>query len=398
MRPSWSWLLVTLLTIGASPAWAAQPAQPSTPTEEITVIGKRVVTPTTSYWVEDAFSDYPLLGANFAKGLIIWNHPAPYINNGPAVPPVRALEGMAALGWDISRLQRNGRLGGDWEAKAGRTDDALAVEIAAAKAEGYKRIILAGQEVGAAFALEAGKTIDGLYAIIAFAPNTGVKWGFRASSPYVANDLNNPVILAHTWDQLAHTRAERLIVLFPTDDEQIAVARGPTAREILDKRDMPFLLVDETSQVRGNAAADTPEFDSYASCLDLFLSPELTPHPGEFHCGADEIPLALAQMGVKPHGGESWFGYSTRGQTIYLELPASGHGPVTYGWGVGANGKTKAGVRALDATFIGESFTAALTPDQTLRGARHAPLFRLTIDQEDGTRDAVTLHRLSGNS
>ena len=401
MRPSWSWIPIALLTAWAGPLSAAEATKAAPATEEITVLGKRVVepiTPTTRYWVEDAFSDYPLLGANFAQGLIIWNHPFPWNHAGPLVPPIRAMEGMAALGWDIVRLQRNGRIEGPWDPP--HVEDALTQQIAAAKAEGYKRIVLAGQEVGGGLSLEAGKVIDGLYAIVAFAPNTGVAW--KGAPRQLVNDptdRNAQAILTHTWDQLEYTRAGRLMVLFPDADEQVPHVRGPTARDILAKRgDLPFLLVDETSQVRTTAGADTSDFDSYASCLDLFLSPDLTPHPGEFHCGADEIPLALAQMGVKPHGGESWFGYSTRGQTIYLELPADGRGPVTYGWGVGANGKAKAGFKTLDAKFAGDAFTAALTPDQTLHGVRHGTLFRLTIDLEDGTRAAVALHRLSGNS
>ena len=400
MRSSWSWLLVAVLTASAGPVQAAEATQSKPATEDITVIGKRVVTPDTSYWVEDAFTDYPLLGANFAQGLIIWNHPFPWNHAGPMVPPIRAMEGMAELGWDIIRLQRNGRIESAWDAGSGRVREQLVGQIEAAKAEGYKRIILAGQEVGGGLSLEAGKTIEGLYAIVAFAPNTGVAWkGAPRALINDPTDGNGHSILTHTWDQLENTHAGRLMVLFPDADEQVPHVRGPTARDILTKRgDLPFLLVDETSQVRGTAGADTRDFDAYASCLDLFLSPELTPHPGEFHCGADEIPLALAQMGVKPHGGESWFGYSTIGQTIYLELPADGHGPVIYGWGVGANGKAKAGFKPLDAKFIGESFTADLTPDQAIHGVRHGTLLRLTIDLEDGTRAAVALHRLSGNS
>ena len=401
MRPAWPWILIASSMAWVGPVSAAQTTQAAPQTEEITVLGKRVVepvTPTTRYWVEDAFSDYPLLGANFAQGLIIWNHPFPWNHAGPLVPPIRAMEGMAALGWDIVRLQRNGRIEGPWDPS--HVEDVLVQQIAAAKADGYKRIILAGQEVGGGLSLEAGKEIDGLYAIVAFAPNTGVAW--KGAPRQLVNDptdRNAEAILTHTWDQLEHTHAGRLMVLFPDVDEQVPHVRGPTARDILAKRDdLPFLLVDETSQVRTTAGADTPAFDSYASCLDLFLSPDLTPRPGEFHCGADEIPLALAQMGVKPHGGESWFGYSTRGQTIYLELPANGRGPVVYGWGVGANGKAKAGFKSLDAKFAGETFTADLTPDQTLHGVRHGTLFRLTIDLDDGTRAAVVLHRLSGNS
>jgi hypothetical protein len=400
MRRSWSGLVLVALSVWATPARAADAPKPVPPTEDITVIGKRAVTPDTSYWVEDAFAKYPLLGPNFAQGLIIWNHPEPWNGIGASFPPVRALEGMAALGWDVTRLQRNGRLSGGWEAKAARVNDALATAIATAKAEGYQRIVLAGQDVGGGLALEAGKTVDGLYGIIALAPNTGIFWGNGKLAPVsMPTDAAGQLMLNRTWDQLEHTHAQRLMVLFPAADEQVPHERGPTAREILTRRgDLPFLLVDETSEVRTTAGADTPAFDAYASCMDLFLSPDLSPRPGEFHCGADEVPTALAQMGVKPHGGESWFGYSTRGQTIYLELQADGRGPVTYGWGAGANGKTRPGFRNMDAKLSGETFTADLAPDQLLRGVRHGALFRLTVDLEDGTRAAVTLHRVAGNS
>ena len=396
-----SWLLAALLTAAAAPTLAAETPKPAPPAEDVTVVGKRAVaTPNTSYWVEDAFVKYPLLGPNFAQGLIIWNHPEPWNGIGASFPPVRALEGMAALGWDVTRLQRNGRLSGYWEAKIARIDEALTIAIDNARTQGYRRIILAGQDMGGGFALEGAKSIEGLYGVIALAPNTGIFWGNGKLAPVgMPTDLYGQVILNHTWDQLEHTRPQRLMLLFPAGDEQVPHERGAIARDILNKRgDLPYLLVDETSGVRTTEGADTRDFDAYASCMDLFLSPELQPRPGEFHCNADEIPLALAQMGVKPHGGEGWFGYSSRGQTIYLELPAKGQGALTYAWGAGANGKTRPGSKALDAKFSGESFTAELAPDQTLRGVRHGPLVRLTVDLEDGTRAEVTLHRVAGSS
>ena len=410
MRSSWSWLIVAMLVVSALPARgqtttpsasaATRPAPAPTP-EEITVIGKRsVVTPDTSYWVEDGLPTYPLMGPNFAQGLIIWNHPDLWNHVGTTVPPIRAMEGMAALGWDIIRLQRNSRLTGGlggWP-EADRVVEALTRQVEGARAEGYKRIILAGQDVGGALSLEAGKTIGNLYAVIAFAPNTGIKWqGYpRAISP-IPTDEWSGFILTKTWDQLEHLKTERLFVLFPADDEQVPHVRGPTARDILGKRgDVPFLLVDETSGVRGTFGADTRDFDAYASCMDLFLSPDLAPKPGEFHCGVDEVSLALAQMGVKPHGGDPWFGYSNQGQAIYLETSAGG--AVTYGWGAGANGKTRPGFRTLDAKRSGDVFTAELAPGQTLRGVHIGTLLRLTIDLDDGTRAAAVLHRLAGNS
>jgi len=414
-------LAAAALTVWAGVVHAAQPQQPPpqqlpagpppvlrppqvlAATEEITVIGKRPeppVTPTTMYWIEDAYADYPLLGPNFAKGLVIWNHARPWDGTGPSVPPIRAMEGMAALGWDIIRLQRNSRNGGGWEAGVERTDYELGQQVAKAHADGYKRVILAGEDFGGALSLEAGKVIDGLYGIIAFAPNTGIKWGTHSMGfgPIPSDDYAQ-VILNRTWDQLEHLKAERLMLLFPDADEQVPHVRGPTARDILTHRiDQSFLLVDETSGVRTTAGADTPDFDAYASCMDLYMSPELMPKPGEFHCGADEIPTALAQMSVKPHGGEAWFGYSSNGQTLYLELPSSGRGPAIYAWGTGWNGKTRPGIQTIDIKRDGVGFTANLTPDQMIHGDHIGAQLRITIDQEDGTRVAAVMHRLPGNS
>jgi hypothetical protein len=403
----WAVLVSTLLIACTLPARAAEPA----PNESITVVGQRPapVAPTTSYWVEDAYTDYPLLGPTFAQGLVIWNHADYYNNLGPAVPPIRAMEGMAELGWDIVRLQRNSRLVGrradTWNVVLEDVKENLQTQIDNARVQGYTRIIVAGQEIGGGLALEAAKFVDGLYGVIAFAPNTGIEWCGRSSHGKLTCpddqplDFNAEIILQQTWEQLRLAHPARLFVLFPKDDAEVPHLRGPTAHDILGQRtDLSFLLVDETGGVSTNTGADKPEFDAYASCMNLFLRPDFAPKPGEFHCNADEVPAALAEMGVKSHGGEAWFGYSTRGQTIYLELPASGRGPALYGWGSGANGKTRPGTRAIEVKPAGDVFTASLSPDQTIRGVRIGTQLRVTIDQDDGTRIAVAMHRLPGNS
>jgi hypothetical protein len=88
--------LAALALLVALPALAAPEKKPD---EELTVVGQRPapVAPTTSYWVEDAYTDYPLLGPTFAQGLVIWNHANYYNNLGPAVPPIRAMEGTTPL-------------------------------------------------------------------------------------------------------------------------------------------------------------------------------------------------------------------------------------------------------------------------------------------------------------
>ena len=359
------------------------PAGAAALNEDIVVTGQRPATPGANVWYEDGFAQFPALGPQFAKGLVIWNHPVASNGQGAAVATVPAIGGMAALGWDVIRLQRNPRLPPAWENRLAEVRESLAQQVAQARAAGYQRIILAGQGFGGGLALEAAKTIDGLYAVIAFAPNTG----------------DGLVSVDRTWSQLREARAARVVVLFPASDEQVPRERGTTARELLAARaGLPFLLVDETAGVRGNAGAESMAFSTYATCMDYFLAPDAAPHAGEFHCGVDEVPAALARMGAKPHGGEAWFGYSNRGLETYVELPAGGAGPILYGWGYGAEGLGKPAVKSFETRKTGAGFTFDLNKELTVRGLKGDAELRLTVDLPDGTRSAVVMHRLSGNS
>ena len=350
--------------------------------EDIVVTGQRPAAPGANVWFEGGFGEFPALGPQFAKGLVIWNHPVAAGGQGAAVSTGKAIGGLAALGWDVIRLQRNPRLAPAWENRLAEVRETLAQEVVQARALGYQRIILAGQGFGGGLALEAAKTIDGLYAVIALAPNTG----------------DGLASIDRTWSQLREAHAARVVVLFPDGDEQVTQPRGETARSLLAARhDLSFLLVDETSGIRGNAGSESMAFGTYATCMDYFLAPDAAPHAGEFHCGVDELPAALARMGAKPHGGEAWFGYSNRGLETYVELPAGG-GPILYGWGYGADGRGKPSVKSYETKPTGIGFTFDLNKDLTVRGLKHDNELRLTVDLPDGTRSSVLLHRLSGNS
>ncbi|HEV2676792.1 MAG TPA: hypothetical protein VGV37_19860 [Aliidongia sp.] len=357
-------------------------AEAATLNEDIVVTGQRPVVPGANVWFEGGFSEFPALGPQFAKGLVIWNHPTAANGQGAGVSTAKAISGMAALGWDIIRLQRNPRLAPAWENRLSEVRETLTQEVAQARTLGYQRIILAGQGFGGGLALEAAKTIDNIYAVIAFAPNTG----------------DGLASIDRTWSQLREAHAARLVILFPAGDEQVTQPRGATAHDLLAARQgLSYLLVDETSDVHGNTGAETTAFGRYATCMDYFLAPDAAPHAGEFHCGVDEVPAALARMAAKPHGGEAWFGYSNRGLETYLELPVGG-GPVLYGQGYGADGRGKPAVRSYEARPMGAGFTFDLNKDLTVRGLKQENELRLTVDLPDGTRSSVLLHRLSGNS
>jgi len=351
--------------------------------EDIIVTGQRPPVPGANVWYEDGYSEFPVLGPQFAKGLVIWNHPNAGVGQGAAVATTKAIGGLAALGWDVIRLQRNPRLPPAWENRLEEVRASLTQEVADARAQGYQRIILAGQGFGGGLALEAAKTINGLYAVVALAPNTG----------------DGLASINRTASQLREAQATRFVVLFPKDDEQVMQPRGAMADEILKARaSLPYLLVDEDSGVRGSAGSESMAFGTYATCMAYFLAPEATPHPGEFRCGSDEVPAILAHMGAKPHGGETWFGYSNRGLETYVELPTSPAAPILYGSGYGADGRGKPTVKSFETKPQGAGFLFDLNKDLTVRGLKHDNELRLTVDLPDGTRSSVLLRRLGGNS
>ena len=379
-----------LLMLGTLPAIAA------TPIETVTVHGRRPAA--TPLWFEEAYDDYPALGPEFAKGLVIWNHPIDWAGRGPDVPPIRAIEGMAALGWDVIRLQRNSRLAeaAQWQSQIQPLIEALAQEIADAKARGYRRVVIAGQGFGGGIAIESALSIKDLYGIVAFAPNPGVGRG-RSDQGVSTPDISGELVYSNqrwTSSRLKTIPALRLFVVFPEADEQmLGNERGTDARKELEARgDLSFALIDENNGIRGNAGADTRRFDPFATCMNYFLEPDRTPQPGEYHCGTDETPAALAQMGVKPgaSGGQAWFGYSTRGQETYLELLPGNR--IVYGWGDGPLGKTAPGVKIFDAKFEGATFTFALPDALMVRGVHHGDEMRVTIELADRTRAAVDMH------
>src|SRR5471030_2491108 len=96
-----------------------------------------------AYWTEPAYAAYPLKGPQAALGLVIWNHGVdgqlPQFNG----PPIPAMEGLAARGWDVIKLNRNPVWENTWS-NAGRRHVARIVgEVAAARRQGYRHMVVA---------------------------------------------------------------------------------------------------------------------------------------------------------------------------------------------------------------------------------------------------------------
>jgi hypothetical protein len=331
-----------------------------------------------AYWTEPAYAAYPAKGPGKALGLVIWNHGVDGQLPQYQGPPIPAIEGLAARGWDVIKLNRNPVWENSWSNAGKRHVARVAEEVAAARRQGYRRIVVAGQSYGGAIALAAGGAIDGLWAVIATAPGTGQEMrGDRT-----VGDKWSQAIAQQTYEQLHEIGKTRLVVVFPAEDEFVGIKRGGEARAILSERALPFLLVDETAPLKGHHAAYGDAFNPTAACIGYFLDPTSAVADGEFRCGHDEFAAARrAIQAVKPDAlsgeGARWFGYFTRsGQEIALTVPRQGTAPVVeYAWGKGVFGKLKPGAATLPAE----------RQDGTLRMRLAGGTFVEAVPAENGT-------------
>jgi dienelactone hydrolase len=330
------------------------------------------------YWIAPAYEARPLKGPAEATGYVIWNHGLKGTDPQYQYPPARLVEGLAARGWDVVKLNRDPTYENDWSNAGKMHVRRLVAEIEAARGKGYKRIIIGGQSYGGAIALEAGSRVDGLWGVIATAPGTG-----QSTSYGSVTDRWSYAIASQTYDQLRALRPTRVVLVLPKDDEYISIARGPEARRLMSGRAMPFLLVDETVPIKGHGAANTLEFRPWATCINWFLDLGAAPGPGEFRCLRDELHLVLGSLGGKfppQQGAPAWFGYFIKvGQEVLVSLhPDKEAGTVAdYAWGKGLFATAKPGMASAPAErrASGHVFTlsngavvsATPEPDETLR-------------------------------
>src|SRR5260221_1036133 len=142
------------------------------------------------------------------------------------------MEGLAAGGWDVIKLNRNPVWENSWSSAGQRHVARVAEEVAAARRRGYRRIVVAGQSYGGAIALAAAGAIDGLWAVIATAPGTGQEM----RSDRTVGDKWSQAIAQQTYEQLRDARRTRLVVEFPDADGVIGIKRGPAARPVLGEK------------------------------------------------------------------------------------------------------------------------------------------------------------------
>lgn len=240
------------------------------------------------YEILQGFEDLAPVGPDKALGIVIWNHGLLGQTDQGALPPPLYLRALHAAGWDLIRIKRNGLYeSGGW-ANAGQRHVARTVEeVARVKAQGYKRVVLAGQSYGGAITLETARKTD-VYAIIPSAPGTGVS--LQELGSVLANAQGSQQLYA----ALADGRFERAVAILPFSDEYASGSpeRGTRSRETMAKRNVPYLPLDEQSTLLlSHGASSTPLMAfAYAQCLVAFLDPNTPRANGLAKCGADGLP------------------------------------------------------------------------------------------------------------
>jgi pimeloyl-ACP methyl ester carboxylesterase len=126
-----------------------------------------------TYWTEYGFCDLPVRGPAQAKGLVLWSHGLDGRKAQYEYPPPPIVRGLALAGWDVIKINRNNLVEREWYYTGVRhTDDALQ-RAQAAKASGYKAVILAGQSYGGGISVEANTKALGIDGVLALSPGYG---------------------------------------------------------------------------------------------------------------------------------------------------------------------------------------------------------------------------------
>jgi pimeloyl-ACP methyl ester carboxylesterase len=203
-------------------------------------------------------------GPETAAGALVWLHGG-YDKDDPPPPEQPWVHRLAADGYDIWRFDRPDR------DPLGAGEDALAHGLAALKASGYRRIIVAGQSRGAFIGLAA-------------LAMTGVVDAMAAISPaaHGTNPDRRPQAMADFRDLLARATPMRFaLVQFRDDDfDPDPDGRAALVRETAARVGFPLLLIDRPPEPTGHEAGDGPDFDAaFGACLTRFLEGKTGANP-----------------------------------------------------------------------------------------------------------------------
>ena len=376
-----------------------------------------------AYWVEYAFCDLPAKAPGKAKGLIFWSHGVSgdrpqYQSSVPSV-----IRRLAQAGWEVRKIDRNnlyencrtaaGNVSNCWSVSGVKHAEDLVARAREARAQGYDKVIAAGQSFGGAISLEANtRAPDLFYAVIAFSPGHGSDAPVANGgwSPGAYYNLDKQLL-----DVLSAQKSGRVVLLLPPHDAYSPNRDGdpiwPRARQALQDARRPFVLLGDGLPVAGHGAASTNQFNTwFGECIRTFVEPGQLPPAGETRC---PLPAALpvffmpADLKVPVAGSTGstrWLGAwrgsfleDKRELAIVVERIDGQTASVVYSIGAGPNHEQSMGFeRHANARVDGNRITVDRGSGRTLELALSADGASVTGQHKSGSGNlAIALSRVA---
>lgn len=283
------------------------------------------------------YQESNLLGANKAKGAIIYNHGQARLADPETTPPFY-LSKFWSGGWDVYSLIRPKA-----EDRESTSVEALKDTARHLRQMGYKKVVTIGQSFGGWISIDAAAQQEELFdAVIVTAP---------AAHGSSEDSFHNPL----TWKQNAEIveiakgiRHLPLMVFLFKNDSYDPGGRGPGFLDHLAKRQdgSRYAVIDQPEGFEGHGAARSKLFSQkFGDCIVAFAdSPQSS---GPYHC-----PEVAAQQtmrlpdGVTAFAGPSsddglnqllgiWNGWYQNGRELLFAIEAVSGDQVTaiYAWG-----------------------------------------------------------------
>lgn len=316
--------------------------------------------------LEPAYPETPLRGTKEAQGAVIWNHGlnSPYGTEASAAPVSILMRPFRNAGWDVFRLLRP-RV----SEEPRRSRDELIAAVERLRAEGYARVVLAGQSGGAWLSLMAAAKSDAVDAVIANAP----AWYGTDHPTYMKN-------AAALYEHLDGIRHGRIMISYFADDPYDPGGRAERSQAILAAHDVPHLIIDRPELLSGHTSGNTGLFlRRFGACA---LAVAAGPMPTLADCASDfgRVPSAELRLPgrlspAKPDGGPAdaflgkWYGVYPDGRELMLVVERASGGTVEalYAEGAGPLREWKAELSHREGRIEGDTLLFEEEGKSTLR-------------------------------
>lgn len=285
-------------------------------------------------WLAPSYPDRPLLGAEQAKGAVIWSHGRSFAGTDSEAPSPPYLMMFRDAGWDVFRFNRS------FEAdRLTKSADALAGFVAELKERGYGRVVLAGQSFGAFVSLIAAGGTDAIDAVIATAPAAYGSF-FDSHDSWRDN-------ARRLYPLLRSVRSARVMLFFFHGDEYDPGGRGERSRAILAARPLDHVVIDQPADLAGHGAAATGLFARrFGDCLLRFAEKDGAVDDASCEEPWGERPSVQLTPPDRPaasSGGTTdadglvgrWYGFYRNGREVLLTVERVDGGAVIAGYGLG---------------------------------------------------------------